>query len=146
MTLEKLVLTPAMLAFLLAASSPAKAQSLRVGAARIDITPAADPANPPSGKYAHEKLYLLAIVLDNGAARAALVGADQSMLFENVWVAASKQVAAELNCPVENIILSVTHTHSAFGPGDQPFRRFGRPPRQTPARHRRPSWARYWTL
>ncbi len=29
------------------------------------------------------------------AARAALIGADQSMLFENIWAAASKQVAAE---------------------------------------------------
>ena len=134
MTLEKrMVWAPAMLAVLLAASAPAKAQSLRVGAARIDITPAADPANPPSGKYAHEKLYLRAIVLDNGAARAALIGADQSMLFENIWAAASKQVAAELSCPVENIVLSVTHTHSAWGPGDQPFRRFGQPGGRPPA-------------
>lgn len=126
MTLEKrMVWAPALLTLLLTASAPAKAQSLRVGAARIDITPAADPANPPSGKYAHEKLYLRAIVLDNGATRTALIGADQSMLFENVWAAATKQIAAELNCPVENIIISVTHTHSAWGPGDQPFRRFG---------------------
>jgi hypothetical protein len=153
MVLENRVIwAPAMLAVLLAASAPAKAQSLRVGAARIDITPAADPANPPSGKYAHEKLYLRAIVLDNGAARAALIGADQSMLFENIWAAASKQVAAELNCPVENIVLSMTHTHSEWGPGDQPFRRFGqaggpggRRPRPTPTHHRRPSSARYWT-
>src|ERR1700690_1445460 len=115
----------AMLALLVSTSATSNPPSLRVGAARIDITPAADPANPPSGKYAHEKLYLRAIVLDNGAARAALVGADQSMLMENVWAAASKQIAAELDCPVENIILSVTHTHSAWGPGDQPFRRFG---------------------
>jgi len=122
---KRIVWAPALLALLLAASAPASAQSLRVGAARIDITPAADPANPPSGKYAHEKLYLRAIVLDDGATRAALIGADQSMLFENVWAAASKQIAAELNCPVENIILSVTHTHSAWGPGDQPFRRPG---------------------
>jgi len=126
--LEKRILwAPAMLALLLAASAPAKAQSLRVGAARVDITPAADPANPPSGKYAHEKLYLRAIVLDNGATRAALIGADQSMLFDNIWAAASKQIAAELDCPVANIVISVTHTHSAFGPGDQPFRRFGQP-------------------
>ena len=114
-----------MLALLLSASAPSKAQTLRVGAARIDITPAADPANPPSGKYAHERLYLRAIVLDNGAARTALVGADQGMLMENIWAAAAKQIAAELNCPVENIMLSVTHTHSAWGPGDQPFRRPG---------------------
>ncbi len=126
MNLEKrIVWAPAMLALLLSAIAPANAQSLRVGAARIDITPAADPANPPSGKYTHERLYLRAIVLDNGNARAALVGADQGMLMENVWAAAAKQIAAELNCPVENIILSVTHTHSAWGPGDQPFRRPG---------------------
>jgi hypothetical protein len=50
--------------------------TLRVGAARVDITPAADPARPPSGKYAHEKLYVRAIVLDNGSARAALIAAD----------------------------------------------------------------------
>jgi neutral ceramidase len=122
---QRMFWTPAMLAVLLAAGAQAPAQSLRVGAARIDITPAADPANPPSGKYAHEKLYLRAIVLDNGTTRAALIGADQSMLFDNIWAAASKQIAAELDCPVANIIISVTHTHSAFAPGDQPFRRFG---------------------
>jgi len=103
----------------------ADSAAFRVGAARVEITPKADPANPPSGKYAHEHLFLRAIVLDNGATRAALIGADQSMLFEHVWEAASKQVAGELNCPVENVIISVTHAHSAWGPGDQPFRRFG---------------------
>ena len=90
---------------------------LRVGAARVDITPPADPANPPSGKYAHERLYVRAIVLDNGSARAALIGADQGGLFEGVWTAASQQIAAELNCPVANIVMSATHSHSAWGPG-----------------------------
>jgi hypothetical protein len=89
--------------------------TLRVGATRVDITPPADPAHPPPGKYAHEKLYVRAIVLDNGSARAALIGADQGGLFEAVWQAASKQIAAELNCPVENIVMSATHTHSGWG-------------------------------
>jgi neutral ceramidase len=130
---KKTAWAPAILALLMAASAPA--QGLRMGAARIDITPAADSASPPSGKYAHEKLFLRAIVLDNGGTRAALIGADQSMLFENIWSAASKQVAAELDCPVENIVITMTHTHSAWGPGDQPFRRFGqavRPPAPDP--------------
>lgn len=86
--------------------------SLRVGAARVDITPPADPANPPLGKYAHERLYVRAIVLDNGVTRAAVIGADQSGLGEATWVQASKLVADELKCPVENIIMSATHTHS----------------------------------
>jgi len=101
--------------------------TLRVGAARVDITPPADPANPPSGKYAHERLYVRAIVLDNGKTKAALVGADQGGLSEGVWEAASKQIAAELNCPGENIVMSATHTHSGWGPGGFPGMRGLRP-------------------
>lgn len=94
--------------------------TLRVGAARVDITPPSEPANPPSGKYEHEKLYVRAIVLDNGTTRAALIGADQGGLPEQVWLTASKEIAAELNCPVENIVMSATHTHSGWGPGGFP--------------------------
>ena len=91
--------------------------TLRVGAARLDITPPSDPANPPAGKYAHEKLYARAIVLDTGATRAALIGVDLGGLSETIWQAASKQIATELKCPIENIIMSATHTHSGWGPG-----------------------------
>ena len=98
-------------------SATAMAGTLRVGAARIDITPPAAPANPPSGKYAHEHLYVRAIVLDNGSTRAALIGADQAGLPEIVWTTASKQIAKELDCPIPNIIMSATHTHSGWGPG-----------------------------
>jgi neutral ceramidase len=102
-------------------AATAKGQAtLRVGAARVDITPASDPANPPSGKYAHEHLYVRAIVLDNGTAKAALIAADQGGLPEVVYQAASKQIAAELNCPAENIVMSATHTHSGWGPGGFP--------------------------
>jgi hypothetical protein len=93
----------------------------------VDITPPADPANPPSGKYPHERLYVRAIVLDNGSARAALLGADQGMLSEAVWRAAAKQIASELNCPIENIVMSATHSHSAWGPGPPPFPRRSQP-------------------
>ncbi len=96
--------------------------ALSVGAARVDITPAADPANPPSGKYEHERLYVRAIVLDNGSARAVLIGADQSGLSEQVWALASKQIASELDCPVANILMSATHTHSGLAAGDVPGR------------------------
>jgi neutral ceramidase len=117
----QLCVAHALLALLFFWATVATAQgNLRVGAVRVDITPPADPANPPSGKYAHEKLYVRAIVLDNGSTRAALIGADQAGLPEGVWLGASKQIAAELNCPVENIIMSATHTHSGWGPGPVP--------------------------
>jgi len=102
--------------------------ALSVGAARVDITPPADTANPPSGKYEHERLYVRAIVLDNGSARAVLIGADQSGLSEHVWALASKQIASELDCPVANILMSATHTHSGLAAGDVPGRGgFGSP-------------------
>jgi hypothetical protein len=118
------ILLPCVMAALLCccAANAATPDTLRVGTARVDITPASDPANPPTGKYAHEKLYVRAIVLDNGTTRAALIGADQGMLPDAIWVSASKQIAAELNCPVENIVMSATHTHSGWGPGGFPGR------------------------
>ena len=111
----------ALVSFALASETRAFAErNLRVGAARVDITPASDPANRPSGRYEHEKLYVRAIVLDDGGARAALIGADQGGLSEVIWQAASKQIADELNCPIENIVMSATHTHSGWGPGGFP--------------------------
>lgn len=101
--------------------------SLRAGAARVDITPPVNPGYPPSGKYAHERLYIRAIVLDNGSTRAALIGADLGGLGDDVWRAASRQIADELKCPVENIIMSATHSHSAVPAGPPPA---GPPPQQ----------------
>jgi hypothetical protein len=106
--------------------------SLRAGAARVDITPPINPEYPPSGKYAHEKLYIRVIVLDNGATRAALIGADQGGLGEEIWSVAAKQIAQELGCPVENVIMSATHSHSAV-PSGPPAPGVSRPPQPATA-------------
>ena len=91
--------------------------SLRVGAARVDVTPPVNPVYPPSGKYDHERMYVRAIVLDNGLTRAALIGADTAHFNEDIWATASKQIAEELQCPVEHIIMSTTHSHSSVPAG-----------------------------
>jgi neutral ceramidase len=88
---------------------------LRVGAARVDITPPVNPQYPPSGKYEHEHLYVRSIVLDNGVTRAAFLSTDLGNI--DVWADASKQIAEDLNCPVENILMSSTHTHGGFPAG-----------------------------
>ena len=93
---------------------------LRAGAARVDITPPVNPEYPPSGKYEHERLYVRAIVLDNGLTRAAVLNADLGNMPEDVWANASKQIAEELKCPVEDIIMSATHTHSGVAAGPPP--------------------------
>jgi hypothetical protein len=91
----------------------AQNKGLRVGAARVDITPPLEPGDSaPTGKYEHEHLYVRAIVIDNGTARAALLGADQSNLSDAVWEQASQGIAKELNCSVSSILMSATHTHS----------------------------------
>jgi neutral ceramidase len=50
---------------------------------------------------------------------------------EDVWANASKQLAEELKCPVENIIMSATHTHSGVPAGPPPT---GPPPPPPSAR------------
>lgn len=104
---------------------------LRAGGARVDITPPVNPDYPPSGKYEHEHLYVRAIVLDNGLTRAALLNADLGNMPEDVWENASKQIAQELKCPAENVIMSATHTHSGVPAGPPPS---GPPPQQPTAR------------
>ena len=102
-----------LLVFLATAALAAAAESgLRVGAAKVDFTPPSSPAQ--LGKYDHERLYVRAIVLDNGATRAALISLEGS---QNEWPATSKLVAEELNCPLANIIMSSTHTHSGASSG-----------------------------
>jgi neutral ceramidase len=102
--------------------------ALRAGAARVDITPPVDPKYPPLNEYEHEKLYVRAIVFENMGARGALIGADLGGIDEAVWADAAKRVAAELKTPVENIIISSTHTHSgvpAGPPSPTPGPRYG---------------------
>jgi neutral ceramidase len=110
--------------FTLSMIGPAFSQgrSLKVGAARVDITPPVNPAYPPSGKYDHEKMYVRAIVLDNGETRAALIGADLPDITNPIWSGAGPIIAKELTCPVENLIISATHSHSACPSGPPPPR------------------------
>ena len=102
-----------------AVAIPAHGQSgaLRAGAAKAEITPpqAAD-MQGPTGRYENEHLYARAIVLDDGVTRAALIGTDQPHLSEGIWKDAADRIAKDLDCPVTNIIVSATHTHSAVDP------------------------------
>ena len=96
--------------------SGASAQ-LRVGTARVEITPPLAPGDQgPTGKYDNEHLYVRAIVVDNGKARAALIGADQGGMPDDAWKTASEQIAKDLDCPIANVLMSATHIHSAGTP------------------------------
>jgi hypothetical protein len=92
-----------------AASANAVAEStLRVGAAKVDVTKWSE-LPPVTSKYESERVNVRAVVIDNGTTRAALISVPGS---EFNWQAISKQVSSELDCPVDHILVSATHSHS----------------------------------
>ena len=94
------------------AQSADAAPVLRVGAARVDVTPAQLPRNYLG---VLDRLYARAIVMDSGAATAALISVDAGAVSDATWQAVTKQLEAELRIPPTNVLLTATHTHSAGG-------------------------------
>ena len=98
-----------------AAQDVRAASPLRVGAAKVDVTPA-DSAVPKNYLGVLDRVYARAIVLQNGVASAALITVDAGMLSDAVWQAVTRQVETELGIPLANVLLTATHTHSVPGP------------------------------
>ena len=113
---------------LLLVAAPAGAGPLRAGAARIDITPPADAALPMAGyggrtqgfKGIHDRIYVRAIVLDDGATQAAIVAWESLFVPDAVWASTSKRIAEQTGIPPESVLLSAVHDHGAptLGPND----------------------------
>jgi neutral ceramidase len=105
--------------------SSAAAAEFRAGAARVDITPAKDEALPMSGyaarkeghKGIHDNLYVRAIAIEAGNARAAILTADLIGFSSRFRDRIADRIATETRIPRENILLCATHTHSAPSPG-----------------------------
>ena len=97
----------------------AESGQLRIGAAKVDIT---SPKNalPPGYRSIHDHVYARAIVLDNQKARAVLLGADLGMFTDDSYDELAQQVVQEVGCPIENILMSGTHTHGSPSPGAKP--------------------------
>jgi hypothetical protein len=89
---------------------------LRVGAARVDVTPAAG-ALQKNNRGILDRLYARAIVLESGASSAALITVDAGAVSTAIWQAVTGQVEKELGIPAANVLLTATHTHSAGGLG-----------------------------
>lgn len=100
---------------LAAGISPLGAQSsaLKVGAAKVDVTPAA--ADLPKNQLGVlDQLYARSIVLESGNVRAALITVDTGVLPDPVWKAVTGRLESELGIPASNVLLTATHTHSAM--------------------------------
>jgi len=98
-----------------ASVSQAAFAALSVGAARVDITP--DEKSLPKGfDGINDRIFVRAIVVDDGRSRAALVTVDAGAISTDTWSRVSKQAEAEFRIPVGHLLLTATHTHSVpFG-------------------------------
>ena len=102
-------------------SSGAEPGTLRAGAARVDITPAADAALRMNGfasrtqgfKTIHDNIYVRAIVLDDGTTQTALVAWESLFVPDAVWADVSSRTAGELGIRPENLLFAAVHDHGA---------------------------------
>jgi len=96
-----------------AQSSPTvQASALKVGAAKVDVTPAPD-ALPKNVRGILDHLFARAIVVENGTDRAAMVTLDAGAIPTKLWEDLSTRAERELHIPPAQFLLTATHTHSA---------------------------------
>ena len=96
------------------------AAALRVGAARIDVTPSPGEL-PKNSRGILDRLYARAIVLQSGTSAAALITVDTGAIPTALWQAVTGRIEKELGIPPSNVLLTATHTHSAGGQRAQDY-------------------------
>jgi neutral ceramidase len=97
----------------------AKPGPLRVGAAKVDITPAQNEL-PKQYLGILDHVYSRAIVIDNGSTSAALVTVEVISLSDPIAKRLNERIEKELGIPVKNQVLAGTGTHSSpIGSGPQ---------------------------
>lgn len=113
------------LILLVAQIIPAERGSLRAGAAKVDITPAADAALQLSGysnrtagfKSIHDDLNIRTLVVDDGGAQAAIISCEIIGLSNSFWERATGRITKETGIAGDNILLASVHTHAAPSTG-----------------------------
>ena len=84
---------------------------LKVGAAKIDVTPAPD-ALPEIGypRGIRDHIHVRAIVIDNEITKAAFISVE----IDGIGTATFPAIEEATGIPADNIIISPTHTHSSI--------------------------------
>ncbi len=85
---------------------------LRVGAARVDITPPQGAMKFPTD-IIRDHLFIRAIVVDNGGSCAVIVGMDVNSPLGNMVRDAIARTAKTTGCPAENYLITGTRSHSS---------------------------------
>lgn len=100
----------------LSAAQPAR--QFRAGAATSNITPWLGISSNGGmanrvPQHVHDELHARALVLDDGQTRLALVTVDNCVVPRQVFDGAKKLVHQHTGLPIENMLMSATHTHTA---------------------------------
>jgi hypothetical protein len=117
-------LCPCVIFLCAGAQGNVQAGELRVGAARVSVTPPTEafpylPSETPSLNLApserrfsgvHDEIYARALILDDGRRRAALIVLEVTAVPNAEALA--KRVARQLGIPEAYVMLAATHTHS----------------------------------
>ena len=113
--MNRVLMTAAMLVVVLAVtteSRQAPAARLRAGAAKVEFTPKQSDLKVPTDSI-RDPLFARAIVVDDGASCAVIVGLDLGGASNQIAGDATRRASAATGCPPENFIVSATHTHSS---------------------------------
>jgi neutral ceramidase len=94
-------------------SAAAAEGALRAAAARVDITPPIDELPQPY-KTIYDHIYVRALLLDNGATRAAVIIADVPVIQAGVHADLIRKIAKQGAIPPSNILLGTSHTHNSI--------------------------------
>jgi len=117
----------------IASSNATSSESLRVGFAKIEITP--ERPTPMAGYYGkrlstekHDPLWVKTTVLDDGESKVALVSLD--LISTTRWLVEETRelVAAKSKIPADCVLISATHSHTGpvlFDPDSSRYNRFG---------------------
>jgi hypothetical protein len=96
-----------------------KATGIHAGAVAIDITPTKLPISVNGGMTdrmidkVSDRLHARCLVLDDGKVRIAIVVCDSCMIPREIMDEAKRRASKSTGIPVERILISATHTHSA---------------------------------
>jgi hypothetical protein len=91
----------------------------RAGAYAMDITPQKSPISVNGGmqdrqaKGAHDRLHARCLVLDDGQTRLALAVCDSCMIPRELMDEAKSRASRSTGIPVDHMLISATHTHTA---------------------------------
>ena len=91
----------------------------QAGAATVDVTPTQFPVRIAGGflesqaAQINDRLYVRAIVLDDGRCKIAFAIVDTCMMTQALIDEAKSQASRSVGIPIEQMMVSATHTHSA---------------------------------